>query len=103
MGGRPFVRLALSAALMLVAACGDGTTTDSTNPPQPATAAEMEAFCDAYEAVRSKSFGEITTALIEVSPDEIRTQMVRASNFPTDGWEEIRSAVEGFLDRCDDL
>jgi hypothetical protein len=63
----------------------------------------MAEFCAHYEAVRSKSFGEITAELAEVAPEEIKAQMVRASNFPTEGWEEIRSAVEDFLERCDDL
>lgn len=93
--------MAFIAAVVAVASCGGAESVDTTVPPQPATPVEMEAFCAAYEQVRSKSFGEMTAELAEVSPAEIKTQMVRASNFPAEGGQELRTAVETFLKRCD--
>jgi hypothetical protein len=63
----------------------------------------MERFCTEYEKVRSQSWGEMTAALVEVSPAEISAEMFRTSQPPGETWAEDRQAVEDFLDRCDDL
>lgn len=89
--------------LLLVVSCGDSSTVDSTSPPQPATEAEMEVFCEKYETVSSQSWSDLTVALIDVSPEEIRAEMIRASEPPGETWEEDRNAVEDFIARCNDL
>src|SRR5262245_49632429 len=93
--------LASTAALVALTSCTSADSAPTTGPPPPATEEEMEAFCAAYDEVRSQSFGEITAALVEVSPAEIQDQMIRTSQPPGDGWLEDRTAVEEFLDRCD--
>jgi hypothetical protein len=100
MGGKIFRAISMTA-LVAIASCGTAQTTEPTVSPQPATEAEMEAFCEAYESVRNQSWGELTAALIEVSPAEIQDEMIRTSEPPGESWEEDRVAVEAFLDRCD--
>jgi hypothetical protein len=96
-------RVALAILVVAVVACGGAETTVTTAQPQPATQAEMEQFCAKYDTVRSQSWGEMTAALVEVSPAEIKDEMSRTSQPPGETWAEDREAVEDFLDRCDDL
>jgi hypothetical protein len=81
MGGYELVRVVLVALLVAIAACGDDETTTSTDPPPPATEAEIEAFCESYEAVRNQSWGELTVALVKVSPAEIKAEMIEGAVF----------------------
>ncbi len=62
----------------------------------------MEVFCDKYESVQSESWSEMTAALIDVSPAEIKAQMVRTSEPPGETWKEDQEAVQAFLERCND-
>ena len=89
--------------LLVVVACGGSGTVGSTSPPEPATEAEMELFCEKYATVSSQSWSDLTVALIDVSPEEIRAEMIRASEPPGETWEEDRNAVEDFIARCNDL
>lgn len=102
MSGSMLRRVALAVILVAVAGCGPSTS-QTTVPPQPATPAEMEQFCQAYESVRMMSWSEMTAELIEASPAEIKAQMIRTSQPPGETWEEDRRAVEDFMQRCDDL
>jgi hypothetical protein len=87
---------------MTVVACGGSATTETTSPA-PASDAEMSAFCEAYHSVSELSWDEMTAALIEVSPAEIRAEMVRTSQPPGETWAEDKQAVEDFIERCEDL
>ena len=87
---------------MAVVACGGSERAVTTSPP-PATDAEMAEFCQAYDAVSERSWGEITEALIEVAPAEIGAEVIRASQPPGDTWLEDRQAVEDFIGRCEDI
>jgi hypothetical protein len=91
----------LSALLVVIASCGGAERTVTTSAPPPATEAEMVAFCEAYESVRNQSWGEMTAALVDASPAEIKDEMLRTSQPPGESWAEDRDAVEAFLDRCD--
>jgi hypothetical protein len=103
MWGRRSGRLAAATLLLVVASCGDAENADSSSPPEPATEAEMELFCEKYETVSSQSWSELTAALIDVSPEEIRAEMIRASEPPGETWAEDLEAVEDFIARCNDL
>lgn len=100
MSGHNLLRLALAFAVLALVSCSDSDSSDTTDPA-PATEAEMAAFCEAYEEVREQSWSEMTASLIDVSPAEIRVQMVRTSEPPGETWAEDREAVEAFIARCD--
>ncbi|HEY7704244.1 MAG TPA: hypothetical protein VID03_05375 [Acidimicrobiia bacterium] len=93
--------LAITLMALATFACGGSEATVTTGEPPPATEAEMATFCEKYETVRSQSWGEMTAALIEVSPDEIKAVMIRASEPPGETWFEDRQAAEEFMARCD--
>ncbi len=87
--------------LLVLASCGGAETADTADQSSPATEAEMAVFCEKYETVREQSWSEMTAALIDVSPDEIKVAMVRTSEPPGETWAEDLDAVEKFLERCD--
>lgn len=101
MSGHTLLRLAVGCATLVLVSCSDSSSSDTIDPP-PATEAEMASFCEAYEEVREQSWSEMTASLIDVSPLEIKVQMVRTSEPPGETWAEDREAVEEFIARCDD-
>ena len=63
------------------AACGGGETVESTLPA-PATEAEMEVFCARYEEVKNQS--DKWLELEKVAPVEIKGQLFRLANGPSE-------------------
>ena len=62
-------------------ACGGGETVESTLPA-PATEAEMEVFCARYEEVKNQS--DKWLELEKVAPVEIKGQLFRLANGPSE-------------------
>lgn len=91
----------LVCAATLVGCADGGEAEAGTTIPPPPTDAEMMIFCEKYDTVRERSWDELTAALVEVSPAQIKGPMFRTSQPPGETWAEDKEAVEEFLRRCD--
>ena len=83
-------------SLFLIAACTGSSP--ATSEPPPATAEEVEAFCERYAEVRDQSRQEVLLALLDVTPQEIYGSVKRASE--RNGSFEDDDKIDAFIDRC---
>lgn len=90
----------LLAAALVISSCS-GTATVGSTPPQLATEAEMETFCTRYEEVKNQS--DKWRELEKVAPNEIKGQLIRLANGPSENYWQDREVVEEFEQRCEPL
>ncbi len=87
----------MTLSIVCIASC-DSTMATGTEPPPPATAEEVEIFCERYADVRDQSRHEVMYELLDVAPDEIIGAVKRASE--RNGSFEDDVAIDAFIDRC---
>lgn len=86
----------MATLLVIVSSC-DASPSSTTAPP-PASAEEVELFCERYSEVRDRSRQEVLVELLEVAPAEIVGPIKRASELG--GSFEDDEAIDAFIDRC---
>jgi hypothetical protein len=98
----------LRSAFLLVAVCISVVVFETAPleyppPPEPLpppTEAEMELFCSRYEEVKDLSFSEMSAALVDYAPDDIRGNLISASEQPLLAFRRGQGTIYEFISRC---